>query len=241
VNPPHLLAAADWFEILAALIFLLVTGAAQFLQKRARQKQGLPPLNPEGTGSPWGEPWAPPAPGPAPAPPRTPPPRPGQDWEEALRRALGIPAPPVTPPRLPPQSTPASPAPTPDTEVALEEAWSLEEGPAPEEHLSPLPGAGSAWHRAEAAGTEADSRLANAGSLASATRALAHAGQLHEIVTARMRAAQALAHHAGPTPPRPRVAPNTATTLVRSLLGNRETVRQAVVASAILGPPKALE
>lgn len=234
------LAAADWFEILAALIFFLITGLAQWLQKRAREKKGLPSeTEPDVFTGPGGEP----AQG---MPPVMEERRPvaRDDWEEQLRRLLeGEQRPAQPPPTLTP--TPLEPPGSPYAETArrsrleTESSWDRTpsedtESVSLEEHEpAPSPKANVEWAAA--------TRLNTASQLAAAAAAFRHASSLSESVGTRLRQSHgrggstATTATSSPTRSRnPRVEP------VRSLLRQRQTLRQVILASVILEPPKGL-
>lgn len=231
-----LLAAADWLEIVGALAFLIITGLAQLLQKRARERQGLPPEDAEGEELP-----RPPASTrdtglPAPAEERVPPVVP--DWEAQLRRLFEPPGraqpdeegPPVLVP-----STSASAPPRPDR------GWSGDtEGPS----LPPPMPAMESRTTVESEGPQgpllAGARIDVASRLAAAARAFRRASNLDQLAANRLQAAQqrALTHTVSRTG---HGRPLSRNALLRDLLKDRQSVRQAIIASCLLQGPKALE
>src|SRR5690606_10530228 len=137
-----ILAAAEWFEILAALIFLLVTAAAQALQKRFKNRGEELPDAESDADIPPGQ-----------RPERHPRPLLEADetlardnWEQQLRRLLEgestSTAPPVLAPSPPPQPTPRIPQPARPTRIPRE---------APPVRATPGPTAVEQAHRAAAA------------------------------------------------------------------------------------------
>lgn len=237
-------AAADWIEVLAALIFFLITGIAQVLQNRSRRKRGLPPIT-------EGEPVGTPQPRPTPSEPQ---PVVMEDWERQLRRLLqGEPAstpPPVLPTAAPPPLTrPVRPAPVRDESFS----WESEE----HEHrsLADFPGSEATANTGERIEAQTQARLSRASSFAAASRALGHASDLHGSVAERMRAARertdpkCAPDAAGTAPSGPSVTPGTSQAPVRSgeiasvvaMLKRPATARQAILAALVLQPPRALE
>lgn len=232
------LAAADWFEILAALIFFLITGLAQWLQKRAREKKGLPSeTEPDIFTGPGGEPGRG-------MPPVTEERRPvaRDDWEEQLRRLLEgeqRPAqtpPPLTPPPLEPPTAPYAETARRarlETESRWEPASSEEtESVSLEEHEpAPSPKANVEWAAA--------TRLSTASQLAAAAAAFRQASSLSDSIGNRLRQVHS---RGGPTattsPTRTR---NPRVESVRSLFRQRQSLRQVVLATVILQPPKGLD
>lgn len=209
------LLAESWESLIAFVVILLLSGLTNWL----RQRKGLPPGEAEEeTDRPVPPRVRPRRPG---APEETPAPPPEFDLERELRRLFGEeeakpPAPPppveVTPPKAP--APPPPPLPRPGF-------GSLEEAPAPARELAALAEAEQAYQRASAIDAEAQARLEAARARAEAAKALA---------TAR-RAAEA--HRAaGPAPE---------VDAVRASLRSPRTARQAVLASLVFGPPKALE
>lgn len=229
------LADADWVQIVAALIFFVITGIAQFLQKRARERQGLPPIpDPETLEMP--APLSREAP---PYPPRDERRSASDDWEEQLRRLLeGERTPSEPPPMLTPgsPSTPSRVEPVPAEQESVswedssrpgEEAVSLEEAPA----AAPLKSQ-EEWNAA--------TRLRTEERLAVASNAFRQAANLHETTGARLRNVRART-----TSPRSdtrvvRRPRSTTATAVTRMLRDPRTVRQAILVNAILQPPKGL-
>lgn len=241
-----MLAAADLFEVLAAVILFLITGIAQWVQQRNQKKKSLPPESETG---PFADPFGRTADDSAPAPPPQQSFNPADDWEAQLRRILhGDPAPPPPlPPALPTPSrvtVAGTPAPPPLGTGGHDEASdSWETADAPWRPLATLDRAEAAVHRGEQLDTTTGVRLTGVGRLATATNAINHAANLHDAVAARMR--DVLSHTDSPSAYRPstsaplRAAPAAAATL--GLLRNPATVRQAFVASVVFQKPKALE
>lgn len=234
-----LFADADWVQIVAALIFFVITGLAQFLQKRSRERQGLPPIpDPESTSE----------------QPRSlldePPPtvrrdsRPASniDWEDQLRRLLSGEPPPVSNP--PPVLHPA-PEPSPGSRPSQEDreetvSWenssrgseeeiSLEDAPP-----SPPLKSEQEWNTA--------TRLHTEDRMAQAASAFRQAANLSEATSARLRSVRerTVSHKSSaPGLERP-VAPAKAAAAIQ-MLRHPGSVRQAILLNAILQPPKALE
>lgn len=233
------LLAADWFEILAALIFFLITGLGQWIQKRQQEKRGLKPEpGPLGDGDPFGRSGEPP-----PLLTETPPPSarplPMEDWEAQLRRLLD-PASQAAPPTLPPTS---SAPPRLGQGAHDEEGPSWETADAPSRPLVTLDRAGAAYQRGARLDDDTESRLAGVGQLSVAAQAIEQASALHDTVAARMRGvlANTEAPSSGRSLFRPRSAPPPAALAARNLLRHPATVRQAVIASILLQPPKAFD
>ena len=209
--------AAGWFEIIAALLFFLITGIAQYLQKRAQERRALrapPGVGDRGPAS--GSPTAlPPVVGHEGPPAR-------DDWEAQLRRLLeGEPEPAHSPPVL---SSPA-PAPPPIPEpYAYEETRSLESATTtPREELAvkvarQKTAIGPA--RAADAYREAADLSGRAGSLMEQARSLR---------TPRITRPSRYATHRAPAGS------------VLATFRDPADLRQAVIASTVLSAPKALE
>lgn len=213
------LAAADWFEILAALVFLIVSGLAQFIQKRSQERKGAPvepPVETTEEGA-WGGQPPPVAPTPEPVERRA---TPAEDLGETLRRLLGesvVPPPP--PPRLPPRPSPLAPPPP----IEVEETESWEEQPAPTRALS---------HIEETV----NARLGSF-HVEPAPDPQALAARLQESTATRVRA-----HTAAATPDTVHYRPTAPDAkAVLALLRSPRTARQAMVASVILSPPRAFD
>lgn len=250
---PGFFAAADWFEILAALIFFLITGIAQWVQKRMQQRR-----TPMGTGGRGTiEPLERPVP---PRPVASPPP--AEDWQEQLRRMLtgeeesfppvrSQPAPPAAPPPppIPAARSTSRSAPPPLTaapeEAAspwageIDESFSWEDQPAPERPLTTLGEAQAAYERGSQVEAKTGSRLTTAASLAAAREAFQKASTLHTRVGHRMHSALARTEAPAASGVGPK-ASSRATTL-GALLHRPGSARQAMLLATILQPPKALE
>lgn len=230
-----LIAAGDWFEILAAVIVFLITGIAQWLQSRSRKKRGLPQ---EPLGEVLEETW-PPA-NPQPAPPReSPKPRPALDLEEQLRR-LFEPEPepePVEPPtiRQAPPRLPATPEPesegTPGSNSPARSAYTLEEATA-------------AYSKGANVESTVARRLSAAGNFSRTANAMLHAQGLSESIATRLR--EHLDRTPAPAQARSRGQRSFPTALqnpatLASVLRNPASARQALLVSILIQPPKALE
>lgn len=221
------------------LIFLVIAGisaAAEWLKKKRQREQDSSPSETE---------WSPP------------PPRPtersssatGDDgkplsqWEEEIRRMLNgldpqAPAPPPLPPPPPPIVRQAPPPvyQTRPVVVAVEEGESEEPVPT---YLSSIERADSAYRRAGVLGQGVDGRMATAAALGNAADAWNRAGSIDERVRARLSEASNFLQHA-PAGKVNKSRSAEAEQLVAAFR-NPATVRQAFVASFVLGPPKALE
>ena len=209
------LLAESWESLIAFVVILLLSGLSNWL----RQRKGLPPAEAEEETE-------------RPVPPRVLPRRPVApeekpapasefDLERELRRLFGEeeakpPAPPplveVAPPEAP--APPPPPLPRPGYE-------SFEGAPAPARELATLAEAEQAYQRASAIDAEAQARLEATRARAEAAKALAAARRAAEALRAAGRAPEVDA-------------------LLASLRSPR-TARQAVLASIVFGPPKALD
>lgn len=249
---PGLLAAADWFEILAALIFFLITGIAQWVQKRMQQRR-----DPRHSGGRETlEPLERPVP---PRPVSTPPP--ADDWQEQLRRMLtgeeesfppvrSQPAPPANPPppiptarstnRPAPPRLPAAPEETSRPWTGeVDESFSWEDQPAPERPLTTLNEAQAAYERGAQVEAKTGSRLTTAASLAAAREAFQKASTLHTRVGNRMHSA--LARTGSPAAASAGSGNAPRATALGALLHRPGSARQAMLLATILQRPKALE
>ncbi len=234
-----LIAAGDWFEILAAVIVFLITGIAQWLQSRSRKKRGLPQ---EPLGEVLEETW-PPA-NPQPAPPReSPKPRPALDLEEQLRRLFEpepepepVEPPPIrqAPPRLPPTPEPESEG-TPGSNRPSRPVHTLEE-------------ASAAYAKGASVESKVARRLSAAGDFSRTANAMLNAQGLSESIATRLR------DHLDRTTSTPRAqsharTPGNRTTpagvhnpaTLASVLRKPASARQALLVSILIQPPKALE
>lgn len=230
-----LLAAGDWVEVVAALLFFLITGVAQWIQKRSRERRGLPP---EPAGDVLQEPWAdvPRIPPPLRREEGTPAPKPF-DLEEQLRRILN-PAPPPEPPPLPP----SFPAPQPRSFEEAPESKSWEEVEAPSRSLANLDSAENAYQRGAQVESKVARRLASASHLASASAAFENAAGLSQNVSSRLQ--QVLGRMSAPAPSTARLLGSSvspAALNIASTLHNHASARQAILTAFVLQPPKALE
>lgn len=228
-TPAFLLADGDWIQVLAALIFFLVTGVAQWLQKRSRERQGLPP---EGT---IGEPWVPPSTRTGDRPQAEP------NLEEQLRRLLNPGMPPEPPPLPPPLPSSTSSYRRYDPELEPESV-SWEDAEAPSRPLSSFESADAAYQRGADLESTTSARLTTSSSLASAAAAVENASRLSEHIRTRLRGASDAT--ASPAPSTARLLGSATSAEARSLaavLRNPVTARQALLASIVLQPPKALE
>jgi hypothetical protein len=235
--------AASWEGLLFILVLAAITGLSNWLQQRRKDKEaGWPPerrpLAPPRPGSPESRPGPPPVTAP-------PPPRPAFNWEEELRRLLeGEPsapptveaAPPPTPsptppPPVRPTPVPAAPAEAPPPRPARplakplapprspvrfpEEAEALDEAPAPSFQLAAMEQSAAAHKRAS---------------------------RLDIQTTARLQAVAARTAEPVPAQPAARLRGRSAEAAqVVGQLRHPRSARQVVLASVILGPPKALE
>ena len=180
------------------------------------------------------ETWTQPTPSPAPPPSRA------SNWEEEMRRMLGgeEPVAPAAPPVI--LARPAPPPPPPpvvrQTVVAVEE-----EGPDLE--LPALTEASTVYQKA----SELNERVAQfmhgvsgkLGQLDESVSAYERAAQLDVQVPRQMR--ETITHATTVTTSAHRAARNPLTAPIVAMFRTRATARQAIVASLILGPPKALE
>jgi hypothetical protein len=207
------LLADSWESLIAFVVILLLSGLTNWL----RQRKGLPPVEAEEDTE-------------RPVPPRvlrrrpvapeeTPTPQREFDFERDLRRLFGEEE--VRPPAPPPLVVVApqeAPAPPPPPRPVFE---SLEAEPAPARELATLAEAEQAYQRASAIDAEAQARLEAARTRAEAAKALAAA-----------RSAAAAHRAAGRSPE---------VDAVLASLRSPRTARQAVLASIVLGPPRALD
>lgn len=161
------------------------------------------------------------------------------EWEEELRRLLGEPsAPPTEAPRpvATPVPPPLRPQPMP-SQSSRPVAPPTPASPSPKPTPTPRP------HVPVFAEAEAEVKEITTGRLTESAAVYAQASSLHERVTQRMNAVKASTERRG----QPAVVSWRAVGDVRratelaKLLRQPETARQALVASAILSPPKALE
>lgn len=233
---PQLL-AADWFEVVAALVFLLITGAAQLLQKRGeRRRRGEPePLEPDEYPEPVPdrESHVPPA-------GERPRPMVRADWEEQLRRLLEGegPPPPASPPPPPPPIVAQTQTPTHTPEfpppLLAPPPAGVYRRPVPEP--SPV---GEGAVAAQGAGRIEEWRQTTAQRLGDATAAIRSAGKIRtRAIVLRVGAGRSAAKSSSSWHVRPAQA---ARPPMFDALRERETLRRAIIAATILNAPKALE
>ncbi|MBL9134307.1 MAG: hypothetical protein JNK85_00500 [Verrucomicrobiales bacterium] len=231
-----LLADADWVQVVAALIFFVITGVAQFLQKRARERQGLPPLaDPESLPDPgYGRETAPP---PIQREPHGPP---RDDWQEQLRRLLEgerpqEDAPPVIIP--PTRSSPARPSNEPSEEESV--SWENSSRPSAEEvSLEDAPAGRPLKSEAE---WNTATRLHTEDHMATAANAYRQASNLHELTSARLRGVRERTTSPSAQPPTVVKRRSTASAQMVAMLRRPDSLRQAILVTAILQSPKALQ
>ncbi len=158
-------------------------------------------------------------------------------WEEELRRLLeGEPPAEPAPPIIIYEQRPAAPAPPPlrNAPPVVEE-----QSPAPVRPLATLKESSSAYERAEQIDKQVEAQLGRIGSMAEATTALQKAGGLDVAVADRLSKVtghlvpEAAVVHRKVCPPE--------VEQVVALFRNPRSARQAVLASFILGPPKAFD
>jgi hypothetical protein len=197
-----------------------------------------------------------------PPPPRIPrrgqPDRPAQpareqkpvSWEEELRRLLEGESPAAPPPQpiLVERRAPEPPPLPPITQTPLIRTANRRSVVAEEEsaegggravNMPTLSQAASSQAYASQVDDRAAERLRQGGAFAAANASFARASQLHELTAARMR------HVSEQTPAMMAVTTRVSRTSegvrVSAMLRNPESVRTAIVASIILGQPKAIE
>lgn len=233
-----LFADADWVQVVAALIFFVITGLAQFLQKRSRERQGLPPLpDPESMEMP------------PPSTVETPPvrrdasrPAPRVDWEDQLRQLLnGNPTPTSSPPpvlRPEPESAPTRwPA-----DEAREETISWENSSRPSEEEISLEDAPASPPLKSEQEWNAATRLHTEDRMAEAASAYRQAANLSETTSARLRSVRdRTASHASARPSTKAPARSAAAARMTTMLRHPDSLRQVILAAAVLQPPKALQ
>jgi hypothetical protein len=169
--------------------------------------------------------------------------QPMSDWEEEISRLLrGETAPPPVPPP-PPQSLRRSPPPLPaySGDPLLHETEGRAEQPVPT-YLASMERPDSAFDRGSHLEERVRARLAQVSDRSESQVAMARAGSIDDRVAARMAAAGQL--RASQSPAFAPTAKPAARTELRGLveaLRSPVHARGAIVASVILGPPKALE
>ncbi len=171
-------------------------------------------------------------------------------WEEELRRLLEGESPAAPPPQPilverrvpePPPLPPITQTPlirTASRRAVVQEEESAEGG-GRAVNMPKLSQAASTQAYASQVDERAGERLRQGGAFAAANASFARASQLHELTAARMR------HVSEQTPARMAVTTRVSRTSegvrVSAMLRDPESVRTAIVASIILGRPKAME
>lgn len=215
----RILFAAGVETLITLLIFFLISGISAWLSKKqqAGQEEPQPPPQPRRP-----RPARPVRPGPTPAQPQAPPPR-QTSWEEELRRLLQgeseeePAAPPVItapPPRQPPPVTRPTAAPP----------------PLPKRQPAPVLKSDDDMEKGLPV------KLTG---LKEAAASYLHASQLDKKVEAHMRGIEhrVVTHKTAPMVKV--VAPELIQ--ARALLRDQRSLRSAIIASVILGPPKAMQ
>ena len=179
---------------------------------------------------------------PAPRPPGRPPPSPAENWEAQLKRLLEgedaappRPAPPMPPP-IPAAPPRAEPKPVPRPRVVVVEKNEQDEG-----LRVPMPTfveSARAHERAEQSDDRANERLRLGSSMATASAAYHHASQLDVRMAEHMQEVREQVGKFTEAKRARAVSPEAAQAV--ALVRNPQSVRAALVASMILGPPKAL-
>lgn len=203
------------------LVIVALTALSNWLQKRSQTQGG----NSSGGGKNQPPPPRPPRRDvhPSEAPPPASEPTSGMDWEKELRRLFDGESSPAPPPSAPPPVIVQKPAPT----------------SAPPPIFTPAPLAPPPLPRTTASDEGPSITLAT---LTTSEEAYRKARQLHEQTAIRLRQVTEQTKQHRPPPPGQRrrvVSPEivSATSLIR----DRRTVRQAIIASVIFAPPKAFE
>ncbi|MBI3853770.1 MAG: hypothetical protein HY298_26305 [Verrucomicrobia bacterium] len=218
-------AAFDSFWVIIAIG--IGSAIYNWLQKRnaaANDQEAQPPSEPPQRGQ---------------APTRTQPAAPRQtksvSWEEELRRLLegDAPAAPPPPPVFVFEKKPA-PAPPPRVRPVVEHPSS-----APARPLVTLTESSSASQRVEQLNKKVETHLGHVGSMAEATFAFQKASGLDVAVADRM--SKVTGQHVAQAAVVKHKTDSPEVAQVVSLFRNPRTARQAMLASFILGPPKALE
>lgn len=170
--------------------------------------------------------------------------RPLSDWEEEINRLLrGETAPPPPPPSFPPQGLRRSPPPLPThpCDPLIAETEGRAEEPVPT-YLASMERPDAAYDRGSHLEDRVRARLADVSDRSETQAAMARAGSIDDRVAARLAAAGNLrsAQRSAPASP---ARSNTRAELqaVVDALRSPAHARGAMVASIILGPPKALE
>ncbi|MFN0068407.1 MAG: hypothetical protein ACKVYV_12300 [Limisphaerales bacterium] len=236
----------DIWQVVAALVIFVITAIVQGIQK-ARKSKHEAEAPPEA--GPWREAWD----GgelPGGSPQRQPQPPPAEtrrlpaegDWEAELRRMLGgEPPAPSEPPPLPPVVTRRAAEPVPEAWGETSPGHEIEPGyealPAPETVLARMDESRAAGQRAAASEAQAQQRVGTAGNFSAADAAFARAAGIHDRVSRQMSAAASLqAQPVAGAGASPLAAPGSA-----ARWRDLRTARDAVIASIVIGPPKALE
>lgn len=168
--------------------------------------------------------------------------KPLSQWEEEIRRMLqGMDPHPPVPPPLPPPPPPIvrqAPPPIYQSRPVVVEDEGLADEPVPT-YLSSMETPDSAYQRAAGLEQTVDGRLARVGSLGSAAEAWIRAGAIDCRAQARMVEAANLLKRGQPE----KVDKHRSEEAVRLVAAfrNPATARQALIASFVLSPPKALE
>jgi hypothetical protein len=221
------------------LILLVIAGissVAEWLKKK-RQRDQSPTKTSEHD---WSTPASHPASASAPSTEAEG--KPLSQWEEEIRRMLqGLDPQPSVPPPLPPPPPPIvrqSPPPVYQSRPVVVEDEGVADEPVPT-YLSSMETPDSAYQRAAGLEQSVDGRLAKVGSLGSAAEAWIRAGAIDDRAQARMmEAANLLKRGQAGKVDKPRS--DEADRLVAAFR-NPATARQALIASFVLSPPKALE
>jgi len=163
------------------------------------------------------------------SPPAPPQPTAPSDWEEELRRLLGG-EPPVTKP--PPVAAPPPLRPV----IIHEPAKPISIG------VVSLPAAQPVPSLAEPVFVHAEKSVAvSLPALQESITAYQRASHLHEEVAGHLRRVEEMTHHhVANVPTALHQAPSAESVQTISMIRNPNTARQAIIASLILGPPKAL-
>lgn len=241
-----MLAFDDLWQVVAALVIFVITAIVQGLQKARQSKKEAPPVEPGD----WRENWD----GgelPGGSPPRQPLPPPAEtrqlsadgDWQAELRRLLGGEPQPVHPPPAPPVVTRRAAEPAPEawgeSSPGHEVEPGYEQAPAPETVLARMDESKAAWQRGSTSDAQAAKHLEAAGHFAASGAAFARVAGIHDRVVRQMSAAASLQAQPAGVPARP--SAQVRGPAIAARWRDRRTVRDAVIASVVLGPPRALE
>lgn len=218
------------------LIFLVIAGisaVAEWLKKKRQRTESKE----DASGRDWSTPVGQSQPS---APATNAEGKPLSQWEEEIRRMLqGMdPHPPVPPPLPPPPIVRQTPPPIYQSRPVVVEDEGVSEEPVPT-YLSSMETPDSAYQRGAELEQTVDGRLAKASSLGGAAEAWNRAGSIDERAQARLsQASQFLQRSQSEKVDKQRS--KEAERLVAAFR-NPVTARQAIIASFVLGPPKALE